>query len=83
MSKEQLKAGTGCCARRGMHVIECEVCGHELSVTEQEGVMMIPLLQAKLMAQVVSENPGMDVKSIVLRWKEMGLVDYRCMALSF
>ncbi len=83
MSKERQGVKHMCDAKKGRRIIECEICGHQLSEIEQEGVMMVSPLQAKLMAQVVSENPQMPVKEIVLRWKEMGLVDSRCMALSF
>ena len=72
-----------CNAKKGRTIVECDICGNQLSEVEQEGVMLVSLLQAKLMAQVVAENPDLSVREIIIRWKDMGLVDTQCLALSF
>jgi len=74
---------TMCQAKKSRVVVECEICGHQLSDVEQEGVMMLSPLQAKLMAQVISECSELTVIEIVKRWNDMGLVNNQCFALSF
>ncbi len=70
-----------CNAEKSRVVVECDMCGYRLSEVEQEGVMMVSLLQAKLMAQVVAENPELSVREILGRWVDMELVENRCMVL--
>ncbi len=66
-----------CEARKARSIVECEICGHQLSETELEGVIEISFVQAKLMAQAVSETSDLSADEIISRWKSMGFVNTR------
>ena len=72
-----------CDGRKGLQVVECNVCGHLLDELELEGAIELSPIQAKLMAMAVSEASDLSPEEIVKRWNELGFVNRRSLACSF